>query len=1499
MKRITLLIFTFLSISCFAQFSKTHYIPPLSNANSLEPQGQFMYISSPSLTPVNFKIILIGNSIISGTVSRDLPYSLDLGNGFDTQLLITASDVGKIKSNKGYIIEAEDLVYVTVRLTATPQSYHAGGLVSKGLAALGTKFRIGAFTNTSVVNTNESHYTFASVLATENNTIVSFSDLKPNISLVNNAAAEDILESITLNSGESYIIAVQGPHNGNKDALIGASITSDKPIAVNCGSFGGTNGNLQNLDLGFDQIVSVEKTGREYIFIKGNGEDILERPLIVANEDDTAVFLNGSITPITTLYAGEYIALDGSKFSKSGNLYVKTSKNVFAYQSIGGTNSQANQNMHFVPPLSCETPKIINNIPFINQVGNNTTFTGTVCLVAEANASLDFIINGESYSLSTLPTGITVKGPLAVTGNNNYKTYTFQGLTGNISVLSTKSVYLSYYGSSGAATYGGFYSGFTVKPQITFGKINSTQSSCIPNTVLSVSEILGFDTYQWYYNKIAIPGETSNNYSPKKPGYYHVNATISTCGTTLVSDEIPVSNCPSNMGNDIAIDNIDIDNDKDGITNCTESNGNLGIDVSNFSSGSIKIGEYLNSFQAVVTTSGSNTAPIPFFGKNNGDFITEVPIGKGNTVQYEINFDKPVSIALEYVATADFENLINSNADFIVKSEIDKTITVLNPDNQLLIDTNYDGIYENGISEYSSFEIRFRVNSTTPLAAGTGTFSFRSYLCNSFIFIQKNSTDTSPNKATFSITATCIPNDTDTDGIYDQLDLDSDNDGVPDTLEAQNPYKTVTNTDINTNGLEDAYEPGLIPIDSDTDGIMNYLDLDSDNNGIYDLVESGSGATDSDSDGIIDGNTSFFGTNGLCNLFETFIDSGILNYSIQDSDSDEINNTIEADNDADSCPDVIEAGFSDANKDSYLGNTIPIINTKGIVINNTDGYTVPNNNYIKAVPILITSQPTNQIGCELQNAVFSIATNTLDTYQWQVSTDGIIWNSIIDNTTYSGSSTNTLTINGVINSMNNYKYRVALSKVGNICGLLSNEVLLTIQPLPIVTPILSLVQCETDIDGFSNFNLTEKNNFIATDYVNLTFTYYMSSVGANTADINTLITSPTRFPSSNGTIWAKVENANGCYSITQINLIVSNTLIPNSFNPTYYTCDDYIDTLNNDTDGISTFDFSDSTAAILEILPSPSSSYLIKYYKNENDALGEINEISNINSYRNQEYPNQQKIWVRVDNSFDNSCYGISSNITLQVNPKPNIDTNDDHIEDILICENTPSFLVQLNAGINDNTPINNYTYIWLKDNIIIPNEDNNVLEVTTEGIYTVKFYTQYGCSRERTIKVVASSIAVIEPTTILDLSDVNTITINASGQGDYEYSLDSPDGPFQISNFFSNVPAGIHEIFINDKKGCGLVHETIAVIGIPKFFTPNGDGYNDNWNIKGANTAINSESIVYIFDRYGKLLKQLSPSSLGWDGTFNGIQLPADDYWFTLKLGDGRESKGHFSLKR
>ena len=107
------------------------------------------------------------------------------------------------------------------------------------------------------------------------------------------------------------------------------------------------------------------------------------------------------------------------------------------------------------------------------------------------------------------------------------------------------------------------------------------------------------------------------------------------------------------------------------------------------------------------------------------------------------------------------------------------------------------------------------------------------------------------------------------------------------------------------------------------------------------------------------------------------------------------------------------------------------------------------------------------------------------------------------------------------------------------------------------------------------------------------------------------------------------------------------------------------------------------------------------------------------------------------------------------------------------------------------------------------------------------------------------------------------------------------------------------HNQFYRDKIGCGIATAQIGVVGYYKYFTPNNDGINDSWQILGLKTTFNSQSDVYIYDRYGRFLYQISGPDESWDGSYQGQPLPADDYWFRLELEDGRVYTGHFSLMR
>jgi gliding motility-associated-like protein len=198
-------------------------------------------------------------------------------------------------------------------------------------------------------------------------------------------------------------------------------------------------------------------------------------------------------------------------------------------------------------------------------------------------------------------------------------------------------------------------------------------------------------------------------------------------------------------------------------------------------------------------------------------------------------------------------------------------------------------------------------------------------------------------------------------------------------------------------------------------------------------------------------------------------------------------------------------------------------------------------------------------------------------------------------------------------------------------------------------------------------------------------------------------------------------------------------------------------------------------------------------------------------------------------------------------------------------------------------------------------------------GTYTVVATDRSkGCSYTA-ITSVGSAILPIEFTAIADVSAIlnahriQTNLIPAAGD-DSRFQVRLDDGIWYDMNTsgsgffynFENVETGngIHQVYFRDAVGCFNDQIEVLLIGIPQFFTPNDDGYNDRWNVFGA-AGLLEDSKLFIFDRYGKLLTQLQTTNSGWDGTFIGEPLPSSDYWFTLELKDGQIVKGHFAMKR
>ncbi|MGV3458905.1 MAG: T9SS type B sorting domain-containing protein [Flavobacterium sp.] len=427
--------------------------------------------------------------------------------------------------------------------------------------------------------------------------------------------------------------------------------------------------------------------------------------------------------------------------------------------------------------------------------------------------------------------------------------------------------------------------------------------------------------------------------------------------------------------------------------------------------------------------------------------------------------------------------------------------------------------------------------------------------------------------------------------------------------------------------------------------------------------------------------------------------------------------------------------------------------------------------------------------------------------------------------------------------------------------------------LPVVPPAVTLVQCDLGAtpDGITQFNLTEADTQFTTGSAAFAVRYFASAAGAQNAlgqlpDLYTNTANPQ-------VVTARIENiGTGCYRLAQVTLQVNFSAVPVI---TLQECDND----SNGADGLTRFNLDDAALA--------TGTNTVTYYATEADALAELNAIPAAYTNTTQ----NQVVFARIENN--NACVAIHQ-IRLVVRRLPDIEITDEDV----VCVNTAAYIT-LTAGLPGST--NGYSFLWSTL------ETSPTIEVNQPGVYTVTvtdLSNTAGCSRMRTITVTASDIARITEVQILDLRDNNIVTVfagpNTSGIATtYLYSLDLPNGPYQAGNVFENVSAGFHTVYVYDEQLCGVTHKDITVLEIPKFFTPNGDGVNDTWNIIGVNALFYAKSNIYVYDRFGKLLADVDPRGPGWDGMFNGHRLPATDYWYVVQLDNGRTVKGHFSLLR
>ncbi|MEZ0007977.1 gliding motility-associated-like protein, partial [Flavobacterium sp. 28YEA47A] len=468
------------------------------------------------------------------------------------------------------------------------------------------------------------------------------------------------------------------------------------------------------------------------------------------------------------------------------------------------------------------------------------------------------------------------------------------------------------------------------------------------------------------------------------------------------------------------------------------------------------------------------------------------------------------------------------------------------------------------------------------------------------------------------------------------------------------------------------------------------------------------------------------------------------------------------------------------------------------------------------------------------------------------------------------------------------------------------ELKLIVHPLPaLASPIPDYTAC---VGGATHtFTLSSHNISVIASGLNpadYTFTYYHSQIDADAGVAGTQL--PDSYPNATNpeTVWVRVENkTTKCVSVGTFSLIVDEPAVANPVtDPALITkCD-----TDGTNDGQTDFDLTSFDATVLGT--QPVGNFTVHYYEDLAKAQADGNlgtastnpqAITNLNPY----HTGTRMIYALVINRTSmTGCPAIAS-IQLTVNKLPEVTlTGGFFCVDPVTLDPLNTFTLTANTDNGANPAL--YTYVWTKDGGVLP-DTGATLVVDEQGSYTVTATNiATGCVSEPSEPaiVTATSAAIITDITVTNAFTDNatiTVVVDPTSLGDYEFRLD--EGPWQDSNVFAPVSAGEHTVYVRDKNNGGCTDSTpvkVSVIDYPKYFTPNADGYNDTWNIIGL--ANQPEAAIYIFDRYGKLLKQISPAGTGWDGTMNGHPLPSTDYWFKVLYKENsasKEFKAHFSL--
>ncbi|WP_187388387.1 T9SS type B sorting domain-containing protein [Seonamhaeicola marinus] len=453
---------------------------------------------------------------------------------------------------------------------------------------------------------------------------------------------------------------------------------------------------------------------------------------------------------------------------------------------------------------------------------------------------------------------------------------------------------------------------------------------------------------------------------------------------------------------------------------------------------------------------------------------------------------------------------------------------------------------------------------------------------------------------------------------------------------------------------------------------------------------------------------------------------------------------------------------------------------------------------------------------------------------------------------------------------------IKVTDPGTGCFTIISQDLIVNTP-PIFNTISSYSTCESNSN---TFDLSEINSTLVNEpsLVNINYATTSAAIISNNVFTYTI-------PGDYVVDAIITDINNSCSISTSFTLSINPN--PTAFDtPNLYYCDSNIDTTDTET-----FNLLD-TEALIRGASQPDSQFSLTFYNDSDNAYSEDGSGAIGNVYQAL---HEEIIYARIENRIT-GCFDVTT-FETHINPRPVIP-----IETVVpLCNDVP-IVVSAETGFSGDM------YSWStgssSSEILVQPSDliNGSINLS---VTVTRPYLTGDCSNTHSFTVMASEDAGIIFTPTVNFNDPNSITVNLDMPnriGDYIFLLDGVENSPRTYNVFENVTYGEHLVTVRDLNGCNDVTKSVFVFDIPKFFTPNNDGPNDTWHIVGIERPELRGSFVNIYNRHGKLIKTLTHTSIGWDGTYNGNPMPSDDYWYVAKVSNNgilTSYKGHFALKR